>query len=168
MSIKCGHCKEYHESIAELRVCAGVTPINGRRYDPETAIDAASRRNHPAGRGLPNPNVYAGLDTSNIKEGRYAVEMDGVLKFYRVDKPTQGRWNGYTFVKVQASDDLYPVRGASAKAVLAAIAVDPPAAMLRYGKELGSCGHCGRTLTNEVSRITGIGPICRAKMGGWI
>ena len=29
----------------------------------------------------------------------------------------------------------------------------------------GSCGHCGRTLTNEESRARGIGPICAGKMG---
>jgi hypothetical protein len=38
--------------------------------------------------------------------------------------------------------------------------------MLRYGRELGECGHCGRTLTNDASRAAGIGPVC-AKGKGW-
>lgn len=101
-----------------------------------------------------------------VGEGRYAVKMEGVLKFYRVDRPTEGRWAGYTFVKVQASDDMFPVRvRANRDAVLAEIAKDPQSAMLRYGREIGSCGHCGRTLTNEESRARGIGPICASKMG---
>ena len=116
----------------------------------------------------PNTNMVAGVDTSGIKDGRYAVEIGGTLKFYKVDKPTEGRWSGYTFVKVQASDDLWPVRGAAATAVLAAIAKDPQAAMLRYGREIGRCGHCNRTLTNEESRRLGIGPICRRGMGDWM
>lgn len=100
-----------------------------------------------------------------VPAGHYAVEIDGVLKFYKVDRPTEGRWAGRTFVKVQASDDLYAVRGAGAAAVLKAIAADPKTAMLRYGQEIGSCGHCHRTLTNEESRAAGIGPVCRGKMG---
>lgn len=50
-------------------------------------------------------------------------------------------------------------------AVAAKIAVDPRAAMMRYGQELGECGHCYRTLTNDESRALGIGPRCRASKG---
>lgn len=39
----------------------------------------------------------------------------------------------------------------------------PYEAMIRYGQEIGSCGHCGRELTNQESRAAGIGPICRNK-----
>lgn len=38
-------------------------------------------------------------------------------------------------------------------------------AMLRFGQELGSCGHCGRTLTNQASRERGIGPVCAGNKG---
>lgn len=38
-------------------------------------------------------------------------------------------------------------------------------AMLRFGQEIGSCGHCGRTLTNKASRDRGIGPVCAAHKG---
>src|SRR5688500_6062232 len=46
------------------------------------------------------------------------------------------------------------------------IAADPKTALLRFGQELGSCGHCGRDLTNQESREFGIGPTCR-KNKGW-
>ena len=102
----------------------------------------------------------------DVPAGRYAVDTEeGHLAFYRVDRPTEGKWAGYTFVKVQASDELHRVRGQAAKAVLAKIAVDPQAAMLRYGQEIGECGHCGRTLTDETSRARGIGPVCAGRMG---
>lgn len=102
-----------------------------------------------------------------VPEGRYAVvdPTDGVLKFYRVDRPTEGRWAGRTFVKVQASDELHRVSYTRTSAVLAEIAKDPRAASLRYGQELGKCGVCGRTLTDESSRSAGIGPICASKQG---
>ena len=35
----------------------------------------------------------------------------------------------------------------------------------RYGREIGRCGVCHRTLTNEESRMAGIGPVCREKSG---
>lgn len=101
-----------------------------------------------------------------VPAGRYAVDgEDGETKFYVVDRPTEGRWNGYTFVNVQASDDLFPVRGQAAQVILAKIAVDPQAATIRYGHELGVCGRCGRTLTDEASRAAGIGPVCAGKLG---
>lgn len=104
--------------------------------------------------------------TELIKPGFYAIEVDGTVKFYKVDKPTQGRWAGRTFVSVQASDELYPVRNPTARQeILVQIARDPKAAMLLYGQKIERCGHCGRTLTNEESRAVGIGPICRGKMG---
>lgn len=40
-------------------------------------------------------------------------------------------------------------------------AAGPLEALLTYGRELGSCGHCGRDLTNQVSRSFGMGPYCR-------
>jgi hypothetical protein len=107
----------------------------------------------------------AGDGVADVPAGRYAVEDNGTLKFYKVDRPADGKWAGRTFVKVQASDNEFPVRGAAAARVLRLIARDPKAAMLRYGAELGHCGHCGRTLTNEESRAAGIGPICAGKMG---
>lgn len=35
------------------------------------------------------------------------------------------------------------------------------AARERYGREIGRCGICNRTLTDEESRRIGIGPVCR-------
>lgn len=153
-NIKCGHCHEYHQSTAEVRECSGVT--TDRYHGPQS----------PESRGIVQDHRQPSPVAHVVLEGRYAVEIDGVLKFFKVDKPTEGRWAGYTFVKVQASDDLYNIRDrAYRERILAIIAEDPQGAMLRYGKEIGKCGHCGRTLTNEDSRERGIGPICADKMG---
>lgn len=105
---------------------------------------------------------------AEVPEGRYAVTgPDGATKFYRIDRPTEGRWAGYVFVKVQAGDDLHNVRnrGDRQRIFRQILADGIETAMLRYGKELGHCGHCGRTLTNPESLERGIGPVCASKMG---
>lgn len=101
----------------------------------------------------------------DVPAGRYAVEIDGRLGFFKVDCPTEGRWAGRVFVNQMASDTEYAVRGFRLGLVLDTIAADSQAASLRYGREIGACGVCGRTLTDEDSRARGIGPICADKMG---
>ena len=100
-----------------------------------------------------------------VASGHYALTVEGVVKFYRVNTPTEGKWAGYTFVDAQASDDYHKVGREASARILAEIAVDPQAAMKLYGHSLGKCGHCNRTLTDETSRANGIGPICARKMG---
>lgn len=102
--------------------------------------------------------------TYDVPAARYAIEVDGAVKFYKIDRPTKGKWVGYTFVKQIVSDDEFPVRGAAAQSVLAAIDADVFAALALYGQEIGACGHCGRTLTSEW-RKRGIGPVCAKNMG---
>jgi hypothetical protein len=102
---------------------------------------------------------------AEVADGRYAVEEDGALKFFHVrNGKANTRWAGFVFVDIQASDDTYPLKDRARKArVLASIAADLEAASRRYGQELGVCGRCGRTLTDEESRAYGIGPVCRDK-----
>lgn len=97
-----------------------------------------------------------------VKAGHYAIEFDGQLRFFKVDTPDEGRWAGWTFVKEQASDDYWSVKGQRKVDVLNAIADDEDS-LARYGRELGVCGMCNRTLTDPESREIGLGPICRNK-----
>jgi len=104
----------------------------------------------------------------SVPEGRYAVvdPEDQVLKFYAVDKPREGRWAGWTFLAVFASDERHPVKAHETKQrILDLIAANPEAASARFGQEMGSCGICGRTLTDETSRARGIGPVCAQRLG---
>ena len=107
------------------------------------------------------------LERHNVPAGRYAVTgNEGQTVFVKVDRPTDGQWAGRIFVKVQAGDEMIRTSRPQADALLGKIAADGvQEAMLRYGREIGACGHCGRTLTNEESREAGIGPVCRGKMG---
>jgi hypothetical protein len=99
--------------------------------------------------------------TAEVADGRYAVVEDGTLKFFRVKN---GNRAGFVFLDIQASDEWHAVRNVTRiREVVALIAQDPQAAMIRYGHELGECGRCGRTLTDEASRAAGIGPVCASK-----
>jgi hypothetical protein len=104
-----------------------------------------------------------------VPAGRYAVYNDDQsvndLAFYKVDRPTEGRWAGRVFVKLIAGDDEQRLSWATTKSVLAKIAAaGAEAASARYGHEIGECGICGRQLTNDESRARGIGPRCAEKM----
>lgn len=144
------------------RLCGerGVEPVPTVRdkWEASALIDDLMKRR-------PVARPQAETTPPAVADGRYAIDgPDGALRFYRVNSPTEGPWSGFTFVDVIASDDRWPVKNRDAKAaILAAIAVDPMAAMLRYGQEIGACGHCGRTLTDADSRARGIGPVCAAR-----
>lgn len=154
--IKCAHCKGYHPSIEGVRQCSKVEQaqrafVADLPSSTQRAIERAAPSHEPSG---------------YVPEGRYAIVHEGTLKFYHVRRPTEGQWAGRTFIDVQAGDDFHKVASPRVRrTVLHLIGLDVQQAMLRYGQEIGACGHCGRTLTNEVSRLAGIGPVCRGRMG---
>ncbi len=107
----------------------------------------------------------------DVPEGRYAFTNEqGVTAFCQVDRPQQGKWAGYVFVKLLLGSpgSLRQERLAfpQQKAVLAKIDADgSKEAMLRFGRELGICGACNSPLTNPDSIAAGIGPVCSNKRG---
>ncbi len=95
---------------------------------------------------------------------RYAIsgfDTGNATRFYKLRESKRGK----RYLVAQVSDEERMVPWGEALIVARAIAADPMAAMLRYGVEIGSCGHCGRTLTNDESRALGIGPKCRKGFG---
>lgn len=97
-----------------------------------------------------------------VPAGRYAVPTEaGHLAFYEV---WVARSNGYRGVSLQVSDDFRPMSRAASKAILAKIAeIGALECSKEYGKKIGECGRCYRTLTNPDSIARGIGPICAGK-----
>ena len=101
-----------------------------------------------------------------VPAGYYALDTEP-MKFYRLNYGIPGtQWAGSLFVTAIGGPEEYRIRNREARnEIIAAIAADPQGAMLRYGLNIGRCGHCNRRLTDEQSRLDGIGPICKAKMG---
>lgn len=119
----------------------------------------------PRKAGTPTRSMSA---TSPVPAGRYAVEMGNVLRFFRVDRPTDGRWAGRLFLAetIGGRDHGRKIRETrEMESVLAEIAKDPVGGLSRYGREIGACGYCNRTLTDETSRVCGIGPDCARRHG---
>lgn len=101
-----------------------------------------------------------------VPDGMYAIDRKDKIHFYRVNSPTLGKWRlGWTFVAEQASDEFYSVKDVGRKrAILSELAVDALAAAKLYGRTIGVCGVCSRTLTDPESRAAGIGPVCASKL----
>lgn len=164
--MRCGNCKGEHETVMQVRTCYGITEAS-MHAQPAQQVEASMDEQvaSPARRVREgNP----GRAPWKIQEGHYAIDgRDGrQTDFYRVDRPTEGKWSGWTFLKmvvggkpdvrVKSHDIIY--------SVLEAIQKDPAKAAQRYGVELGQCSRCNRHLTDEVSRSLGMGPDCREKM----
>lgn len=100
----------------------------------------------------------------SVPDGRYAIDNasgKGDTVFYKV----YTRRNGSRGIVLQVSDTDVPVRSSDIAGIMKRIGADVEGAFARYGLEIGACGVCGRTLTNEESRHRGIGPVCAEKMG---
>jgi hypothetical protein len=107
------------------------------------------------------------------KDGRYAARQDetDMYDFFRVSRPKSGRFAGAIKVQTQHSDLLKEMlvlwpsgrvsvynRGPERNLLLAIL--DPRSAGIRYGRHIGKCMKCGKTLTDNRSRYYGIGPDC--------
>lgn len=119
------------------------------------------------------PEAPKGLDLSGLVPGYYAVPGGDTRLKIAVQHGKPGtKWEGFTFVKdgaeygaqqrygMQRPGQAY--RG-QIEAELAKVLEDPKAAMQAYGKLVGRCGACGRTLEDEYSVANGIGPVCAQK-----
>lgn len=125
-----------------------------------------------------------GIQLSDLEVGgrgtsRYAIPFNGEGEFeghlfVRVDKPKEGKWAGYVFVKWVFGDREETIGrewpGESYRSLrkyegrfdypLNELWADPEKAKAKYGQIIGQCGNCGKRLTDEVSRERGIGPDC--------
>lgn len=103
--------------------------------------------------------------------GRYAIQHSetGVWWFFEVNKPTEGRWFGYTFIKrlIGAPGQYNKVALTASERAgwLDAIERDPKQAMVDYGLQSGVCGRCSSPLTDPDSLARGLGPVCAGKSG---
>lgn len=111
------------------------------------------------------PHGRGGL--MGVAAGRYALTAsDGTVVLYKVDRPGEGKFAGWTFVS-RVRDNGYETRLSKRQAapVLEEISRDPMDALVAYGRRTGECGVCGRKLSDPDSVEAGIGPICAAKVG---
>jgi hypothetical protein len=153
----------------ECQKCGGLLKAEEGRVDK---TDAGWQTSHLDGKCPAKPEKVT-VDTttdrySKIPSGHYATKSltgNNDFDFWRVDRPLEGKYKGYIFVKriVGGKPDQNVQRNTKFAALSAILeeGIEPTA--LRYGQELGRCSRCNRTLTDEVSRQYGKGPECRSK-----
>jgi hypothetical protein len=106
-----------------------------------------------------------GKDLPDIAAGHYAVTSytgRNDLDFFRVDRPTEGRWAGRIFVKRIGKPEISLRRIEATNALEAIEKEGVEAAGIKYGQEIGRCMKCNCHLADELSRQLGIGPDCRS------
>jgi hypothetical protein len=162
MSVTCGRCSTFgkpvkHDDVDAVRRCYAAAA-------PPTAL--ATTQANPAPSRPTAPPAASTIPVGSTGYGYYALVEDGVAHFYRVRRPSTGKYAGRTFVDAQASDDFHPLRGAAGHEVLARIAAYVDVAAADYGSRIGKCSTCRRTLTDQESIDRGRGPDCQAKREG--
>lgn len=112
---------------------------------------------------------------AELPVGRHGVLVGDRTLFFRVRQPKEGRYVGWQFLEEQLGDNHrsagfrrpngeFVVRLPEAIEVIEQILEAPMVTLARYGRHIGSCGVCGRALTDEESRTLGIGPVCFARL----
>lgn len=94
-----------------------------------------------------------------VPDGRYAVQVDGDWRFYRVWRGTRNPYVQHLYA-VKGVEKGDRVRGPEEHKALALIDADPGAAAIEFGRRTGSCSKCGKDLEVNLSRHLGIGPVC--------
>jgi hypothetical protein len=145
--MRCGKCKESHDTVAEVRACYGMmqdAPGSSRK-------SRTSKVNSPVPSGH-----YATLSATGNND----------LDFWKVNRPTEGKWAGWVFVyRVIGGRPDQRITYKSQESALKAIeshGIEESGAL--YGWTIGRCYKCNRHLTDETSRTLGIGPDCRSQL----
>jgi hypothetical protein len=119
----------------------------------------------------------------DVPAGYYAtpsITGNNDFDFWHVQRPTEGKWAGYTFVKrvigghqdqdlprdskKKVKDDNRRLARATQTAALKAIVeFGVQKSHELFGTELKFCRECGTHLTDKLSRELGIGPDCRSR-----
>jgi hypothetical protein len=112
---------------------------------------------------------------ASLAEGYYATRSrtgNNDLDFWRIDKPSSGKWAGYMFVKRIVGggqgDEMQTFQLSNMQQRLACEAIMDLGAeesRMLFAAEMTRCTDCGRMLTDQASRDAGRGPTCRNKRG---
>lgn len=179
MSVKCGHCKERHETVAEVRACS---QAEAGAFRPSTAADRVDYVNRQNGH-VPDHSYRSTSTAERTEETRQAAQVPTKTR------ATEGMYRkAGSIYKVQAA-----VHGSGktyAKRLVETLVRDPktgknkwrfeyaPGFVMElrpehrltieqakeFGALYGTCCVCGRTLTDEKSIAAGIGPVCAGKV----
>lgn len=114
--------------------------------------------------------LFATATDNDIKRPIFRIEIVVISK-----APANGTNAGALYVKDHEDNYLGKIvageflatRGAPANTIdhLRAVAADPTAEAIKYGRRFGRCSCCGHSLVDPVSIRAGVGPICAEHWG---
>ena len=129
----------------------------GRKYRGKQTTTEAPASDLPSADVV--PGGYYALPIENS-------EVDNDIAFYKVDRPTEGRWAGYVFAHLILGPNEQALgRDGSHRLVRKIAEFGARESSILYGHKSQRCGVCHTNLTNKVSREAGIGPKCAEKLG---
>ena len=194
--MKCGACKEDHDTVEEVRGCFGVPATVSAapaKVSPKqrSLAHALAREREPLAwvgnssdeayhnniEAMQLPDLRRFIDEmlkqpyrkedaaplfAQLENGRYAIEQDGDIRFYRIGGTAIRR----LYQLIGAPGEFREQRIYRPVKILNAILEDRVAALARYGINVGQCGRCGSPLTQKHTRERGIGDDCYAKTTG--
>ncbi len=186
-AVKCGNRRQhgrdgaYHPTTADVRACfggsfrqvvevsplrAGKTALSQSWETEQIEKQAQAKRDEENRARCARYDAWRTIPVYARDNGYYALtDSEGTVRFFKVSRPSRGKYAGRTFIKIQASDDFHDMPWHTGAAYLDQIAKDPETAGILYGQEIQKCFMCHRTLTDADSRARGFGPDCAKKVG---
>ena len=155
-------------NLSEKQLAAGQSMMD--KAEARKIEKAAEAQNGPKLDVSAIEKLFATASASGLKRPVFRA-ADGIAVSLA---PATGRNAGALYVKENDEyagkivNGVYQATRTASEAVLPrlmAIAVDPLGEATLYGKQTGTCGCCGRELTDPSSIEAGIGPICAGKWG---
>jgi hypothetical protein len=143
-------------SNAERAIARAQEQVNRVESAPEVNLGALADAFNSAlskGNKYPRLRLDSFVFTPAPAEGKNAGAI-----YIKEDGQYLGKVLGNKFLKVRECSEEQEKRIIEAS-------VDPKEAAIKYGRMLGACSVCGKTLKDPESIQLGIGPICAGKMG---
>lgn len=104
---------------------------------------------------------YKSPSSDDLPAGHYAIKnAEGQLRFYHLWRGDRNPNFVKMYVEHGPNDSEIPFASFEFKAIIKSIAEDPAAAARLYGRHIGACSRCAKRLTNRISRLLDIGPVC--------
>lgn len=190
MSISCGHCKNTHPTVGDVRACAAAQQFKSVEQAPKFTYserrsgDLPSTRRESSEERMQrqnghkvesSPSAYGVGQSRTSQEERESAQVpvkrradEGMYRksgtIYKVQKAVHGSKLNYAKRLTQVSGGKF--RFEYARGFVFELRSEHKLSLEQakeFGALYGSCCVCGRTLTRESSIAAGIGPVCATK-----
>jgi hypothetical protein len=148
--MRCGHCKEQHDTVVEVRSCAAVDLVRPPVAQPFKRTSDKPKVEITEGIWVIDGGEYEGI--YKVQIAHYGSGRLYGKKFYGDSEAATGEWNiirgAVRILSENGGREIQPQEAAE------------------FGRLYGRCVRCSKILTREESIERAMGPICWSKMFG--